>query len=75
MAKPTVAWRARPGNQEDVTSLIDFLEWSREVLKTNDAAELLAVFHPETGAIEFQVTQLSGKGGPIRKIRLGTHTY
>jgi hypothetical protein len=75
MTDPLVAWRATLADQGDITSLIDFLEWSREMLKLNEDSELKALFHPETGAMEFQLTKRQEENGPLRKIQLGAHSY
>ena len=75
MAKPTVAWRARTGNQDACTSPSTF--WNGPArLKRRTTPRSSCGFHPETGAIDVPGDRAKwGKGGPIRKIRLGTHTY
>jgi hypothetical protein len=70
-----IAWRANPNDLGDVTSLIDFLEWAREILKMIEDTELRAIYQAQSGGIEFQVTKLKGDDGPIRKIQVGSHTF
>ncbi len=73
--QPAIVWPANPNDLGDVTSLIDYLEWAREMLKLDEDIELRALYQPQTGGIEFQVTKLKGDNGPLRKIQLGSHTY
>jgi len=73
MARKAQVWTVKNQDLGDVNSLIDFLEWAREMLKTREDAELVVHFNPGDDALEYEL--LGGRDGPIRRIRLGVHTY
>ena len=75
MTDQNVVWRGNPTDLSNMTSLIDFLEWAREILKMNDDAEMVTQYHPDTGKMELLVTKLSGKGGTVRKKVLRSYHY
>jgi hypothetical protein len=54
-------------------SLIDFLEWAREVVKRDEGTKLHMLNQPETEEFELQV--VDEKESSIRRVVLGSHTY
>jgi len=73
MVAKAQVWIAKKEDLGDINTLIDFLEWSREMLKIHEGAELTVHYQPEDNALEYG--QLNGRDGPIRRIQLGGHTY
>jgi len=73
MEKNCQVWIARNQDLGEVNSLIDFLEWAREMLKVREGAELVVRYHPDEDAIDYEL--LGGPDEPIRRYRLGAPSY
>jgi hypothetical protein len=58
MSKTVFRWRARSGEQGNLTPIIDLMELARETLKLNENAEFVITCIPEDGKIDFHIARI-----------------